>query len=304
MDAYVSLRDALIVNGLLVPMDAQGLYARSGVFEAVVDKIDALITRHRAAEPAAEVLRFPPGIARANFERSGYMKSFPQLVGTVHCFCGDDRAHRSLLSCMGEGGDWMQGQPGSDIVLTPAACYPAYPIVAARGTLPAQGHLVDLLSWCFRREPSIEPTRLQMFRQREWVRMGSADQVMQAREGWMETAQTIINALELPYEIDVANDPFFGRTGQLLANSQREQQHKFELLIPVNDGLGPTACVSFNYHLDKFGEAFGLQTHDGAQAHTGCVGFGMERLAVAMFRHHGFAPASWPETVRAALQWN
>jgi seryl-tRNA synthetase len=303
MDAYMEFRNELVAHGLLTPMGANGVYARSGLFEQVVDHLDQLITRHRAPKPTAEVLRFPPGMARTDFERSGYMKSFPQMVGTVHCFCGDDRAHRNLLSCIAEGGDWTSSQPGSDIVLIPAACYPCYPIVAARGPLPSGGHLVDLQAWCFRREPSLEPTRLQMFRQREWVRMGHSEEVMEAREGWMETAQKLIGSLELPFEIEVANDPFFGRTGQFLVNSQREQQHKFELLIPVNDGLGPTACVSFNYHLDKFGEAFGLHTQDGELAHTGCVGFGMERLTVALFRHHGFVPGEWPLTVRQALQW-
>jgi seryl-tRNA synthetase len=298
-----ALRDALIQHGLLVPMGADGVYARSGLFEQVVERIEAMIT-HAARSDKAETLRFPPGMARQNFERSGYLNSFPQLIGTVHCFCGDDRAHRTLLSCVAEGGDWTTGQSGSDIVLTPAACYPVYPIVAARGALPEGGHLVDLLSWCFRREPSLEPTRLQMFRQREWVRMGSAAQVMAAREGWMERGQALIGALQLPFEIEIANDPFFGRAGQLLANSQREQQHKFELLVPVNDGAGPTACVSFNYHLDKFGQSFGITTQGGDVAHTGCVGFGLERIAVALFRHHGFSPDLWPETVRQALQWS
>ena len=28
----------------------------------------------------------------------------------------------------------------TDLVLTPAACYPVYPAIAARGALPAGGH--------------------------------------------------------------------------------------------------------------------------------------------------------------------
>ena len=296
-----TLCEGLIEHGLLLPMGSDGLYARNGVFERVVDGLKAAVTRARAREMPAEIVSFPPGMARAPFERSGYLKSFPQLAGTVHCFCGDDRAHRRLLACLEEGGDWTEGQPGSDIALIPATCYPIYPILAARGRLPANGALVDLFGWCFRREPSLEPTRLQMFRQREWVRIGAAEQVIAAREDWMARGRACFEALRLPFAIEVANDPFFGRAGQLMANSQREQQHKFELVVPVNDGAGPTACMSFNYHLDKFGEGFGIALHDGSVAHSGCVGFGLERIAVALFRHHGFDPAAWPAPVREAL---
>ena len=52
----------------------------------------------------------------------------------------------------------------SDVVLTPASCYPVYPIIARSGPLPEGGWLVDSASWCFRREPSLDPVRMQMFR--------------------------------------------------------------------------------------------------------------------------------------------
>ena len=56
----------------------------------------------------------------------------------------------------------------------------------------------------------------------------------------------LIEKLRLPFNVDVANDPFFGRAGKLQAESQREQALKFELLIPVNPGQPPTACASFH----------------------------------------------------------
>ncbi len=36
----------------------------------------------------------------------------------------------SLLQCMEVGEDWTKDQKATDIVLTPAACYPLYPTVA------------------------------------------------------------------------------------------------------------------------------------------------------------------------------
>ena len=102
--------------------------------------------------------------------------------------------------------------------------------------------------------------------------------------------------------MDLANDPFFGRGGQLMAVSQIQQSLKFELLIPVMSEEKPTACMSFNYHQDHFGEVWGLHGANGDLMHTGCVAFGMDRLAVAMFATHGLDIEAWPAAVRAALQ--
>jgi hypothetical protein len=59
--------------------------------------------------------------------------------------------------------------------------------------------------------------------------------------------------------------------------------------------------MSFNCHLDHFGDIWGIRTHSGAVAHTGCVAFGMDRLAVAMFARHGLAIDTWPAGVRRTL---
>jgi seryl-tRNA synthetase len=87
-----------------------------------------------------------------------------------------------------------------------------------------------------------------------------------------------------------------------MAESQRVQGLKYELLVPVNSDATPTACVSFNYHLNHFGEAWQIELFDGTQAYSGCVGFGLERLALALFRHHGLDADQWPAEVRSALQ--
>ena len=142
---------------------------------------------------------------------------------------------------------------------------------------------------------------LQMFRQREHVRLGSEDQALAFRETWKERGQAIISSFGLPFEVDIANDPFFGRTGRLLAASQREESLKFELLVPIHAQQHPTACVSFNYHRDLFGRARKIEAASGEPAHTACVGFGVERITLALFKHHGLAVERWPATVRDVL---
>ncbi len=300
MDMQVSYLDRLFEAGLLIDTGVEGLYARSGQFEDVIDAFGRLIEKF-GGQDGAEAIRFPPGMNRAHFEGSGYMKNFPQLAGTVHCFCGNDADHMGMLQCMETGEDWTGGQKASDIVLTPAACYPLYPLVAKRGQLPVGGGLFDIQSYCFRHEPSQDPARQQLFRMREYVRIGKPEDVRAFREDWMERGKKLMAAVELPVEIDVANDPFFGRAGRLMKNNQRDQNLKFELLIPITSTAKPTACMSFNYHQDHFGTTWDLKTADGDTAHTACVGFGLERIALALFHHHGLDPKFWPENVRKAL---
>lgn len=295
-----SLLDQLIAAGLLIPMGVEGLYGKSESFETVLEGLDRLISR-TGADQGAEVMRFPPAITQTIFEESEYLKTFPHFAGTIHCFCGNERDHARVLQCVGEGTDWTGGQKAAGLVLTPAACYPTYKTIARRGPLPAEGITLDLFSYCFRHEPSPEPTRLQFFRMREYVRMGTPAQVLEFRALWLERGAAMMRMLQIPFEVDVANDPFFGRAGRILAASQRDQQLKFELLVPINKNAGPTACLSFNYHQDHFGQIWKLATDQGAVAHTACVGFGMERIVIGLFRHHGFNPQAWPMPVRGAL---
>ena len=65
--------------------------------------------------------------------------------------------------------------------------------------------------------------------------------------------------------------------------------------------LSTTALLSFNYHQDHFGTLYGIKSREGAVVHTACVGFGMERVALALFKAHGFHTNAWPTSVRKSL---
>jgi seryl-tRNA synthetase len=288
-----------IAEALLLPSGIDGVYARTAAFEDVIDGVAALISRHR--EPETEVLRFPPVMSRRQLEKSGYLNSFPHFLGCVCCLNGAEAEIRGAVERFEAGEGWTSALSAADLVLTPAACYPVYPLVASRGEVPAEGLLFDVASDCFRREPSKELDRLQSFRMREYVFIGTPEQIDQFRQRWMKRAQDIAAQLALPCRLEQASDAFFGRGGKLMALSQIEQALKFELLVPVRSAEKPTACMSFNYHRDHFGAAWNLRNTAGEVAHTGCVAFGMDRLALALFATHGVELADWPTPVRTAL---
>ncbi|HEX6245762.1 MAG TPA: amino acid--[acyl-carrier-protein] ligase [Polyangiales bacterium] len=295
--AQAAFRDQLLEAELLVDTGVPGVYGRSATFESVIERFDRYITR-AGSKDAPTRLRFPPVLSRKHFERSGYMGNMPQLAGTIHSFEGAQQDHAALLKCLEQGEDWSGHQKMTDLVLTPAGCYPVYPTL--RGELPRAGRLVDVFSYCFRHEPSPDPARMQLFRMREFVRIGQPEDVRSWRAGWLDRGTQMMQALGLDVHVALANDPFFGRTGKLLAASQREQELKYELVVPITSTEQPTAVLSFNYHQDLFGGLYGIQIED-APAHTGCVGFGMERVALALFKTHGLDPDSWPSHVREAL---
>jgi len=299
-DAYdsKSFYDGLVEHGLIIPVGVPGAFGRGAVFEDVLERFNALVT-DISRDDGAQIFTFPPVIDRSLLERVHYLDSFPHLCGAIHSFFGNELQALALAERVNSGQPWgdLLGQTG--VTLNPAACYPVYPSFA--GTVPEEGRLVTMLNWVYRHEPSMEPTRMQSFRVREFVRVGTPEQVVEWRDMWLQRGLDLLHSLELPANADVASDPFFGRGGRMLAAGQKMQKLKFEVLVPVISLTKPTAVCSFNFHQDHFGTTFGIKTPDGNVANTACLGFGLERIVMALFKTHGFDPKAWPQSVRAKL---
>jgi seryl-tRNA synthetase len=286
--------EELLAHGLLIAGGAPGVYGRGAVFEDIRERVDAAVTR-AAAGDGAEPLRFPPVLPRRYLEDTGYLHSFPHLAGTVFAFDGSEQEGIEMASMADRHEDWTVLQRASDLVLTPAVCYPVYPAVAARGPVPPGGVTIDPGgSYAYRHEPSGDPTRLRMFHMRELVRIGAPGEVAAWREAWCERAPALLGRLGLGASLEVATDPFFGRAGRMLARAQREQELKLEVVVQIA-GPAPTAVASLNLHRDHFAAAHGLELAAGGTAHTGCIGFGLERIALALLHAHGLDPLRWPE---------
>lgn len=296
--AYQQYRAELVAAGLLIPLGPQGLYGRSGVFEGVIEAFEDYVT-HMGAHLNPEVMRFPPMMSRQHYLHTDHINNFPNLMGSVHTFAGGDREHFALLQAKEEGQDWSRQLAATDLMMVPAACYPLYP--TATGTLPEGGRTVDLRSFVFRHEPSVDPARMQQFRQREFVRLGTPKEALAHRNYWLQRGEEMLLAVGLDVKPVLANDPFFGRGGRMMAATQVEQDLKYELVAAVATAEKPTAITSCNYHLDHFGHGFAIKTADGQPAHSACIGFGLERIALALFKKHGFQPRQWPASVKRIL---
>jgi seryl-tRNA synthetase len=290
--------DDLLKHGFIIPTGVKGAYGRGADFEDIVERFNSLVSR-TAKDDGAETFLFPPIVPRTLIEKVGYMDNVPHLSGSLNSFFGTDKEALGLSAKVHAGERWEDMLSPTDVMLTPAACYPVYPMFS--GLLPGKGRLVTVLGWVYRHEPSDEPTRLQAFRMREFIRVGTTDQVVEWRNDWLERGLALMRSLGLPVASDVASDPFFGRAGKMMAASQRDQRLKFEILCPVISEENPTAICSFNWHQDHFSGTFGIRDADGEVASTACLGFGLERVTLALIKHHGFDLAAWPVSVRELL---
>lgn len=295
---YAELRDRLFHAELLFPTGVDGLYGRSGVYQGIANAVDQMVHRWGADIDATEV-HLPPVVARTTFDATDYLASFPDLMGSVHVFHGSDRDHAELVRRVEAGGDWPALLEPGEVVLSPAACHGLYPMCTGR--LPTGGRHYDVSAYCFRHEPSIDPVRMQAFSQHEIVYVGEAEGAERHRDEGMARGLSILRAVGLDVEPVPANDPFFGRLGKALAAGQLEEGLKLEGVTRIYPSGPPTAIISANYHRDHFGRPFAIETGAGDLAHSACVGFGVDRITIALLARHGFDPTVWPESVRLEL---
>ncbi len=112
--------------GLLVATEVDGIYLRSATFERVAAAVDHMVSA-AGADQDAQVLHLPPVMPRSVLERADYVRSFPDLVGSVNTFAGNDEMHGEILRRLERGENWAELFTESDVVLCSAACHLLYP---------------------------------------------------------------------------------------------------------------------------------------------------------------------------------
>lgn len=298
VDAYAEFRQELIGAGLLYGTDVEGLYGRSATFQGIADALDAMVSRW-ASELRATVVHFPPILARTTFAKTNYIESFPDLMGSVHIFRGSDREHAELLRRLESEQDWPALLEPAEVVLASASCHPVYALCS--GEVPEDGRRFEISGYCFRHEPSVDPTRMQAFHMHEVVYVGTPEAAERHRDEGLKRGLAMLTDLGLDMTAVPANDPFFGRLGTVLAVGQLEEALKMEGVTPVCSIEKPTAIMSANCHRDHFGVPFNITTPGGMVAHSSCVAFGVDRITLALLHTHGLEVDQWSAEVRGRL---
>jgi seryl-tRNA synthetase len=258
-----------------------------------------------AADFGAAPQRFPTLISAEKLGRVNYFRAFPHSLTFATHLREDLDVIDNFAQHTAYDDHGLNTPPESfsriEALLSPAVCYHFYfaladkPLPGGQMTATAVGH-------CFRYESnnltSLE--RLWDFTMRELIFVGSADFVLEHREKARQQVEKLFEQVGLAYSVESANDPFFVGEFRKQAAFQNAFQLKYEIRgrLPFKDST--LAVGSYNYHQDFFGRHLNITLPDGKPAHTGCVAFGLERLAYAFLAQFGLDPAKWPAVVREA----
>ena len=102
-------------------------------------------------------------------------------------------------------------------------------------------------------------------------------------------------------EMKKGEDPFFNidddnETGRLKKIFQQRFGVKYELELLLPYQSRSIAAASYNLHLEYFSKAFGIRMEgEKDTVWSGCVGFGLERWALAFLAQHGPEENGWPK---------
>jgi hypothetical protein len=293
--------DDLVASGSAF-RSAQGQVAIGGPMLTALEFLDARL-RDLACSYGAVEYRYPTLLPTSVIESCGYLDSFPHLIMFVSRLRGNAGEYERF------GAARRGGAAVEDVALRfardaghclpPTMCFHTYHQYAGRRLAAGSNAVVTSRGKAFRFESRYARglERLWDFTLRETVFLGSRDFVRSSRRRMMDDVRALLEDLGLAAYCTVGNDPFFAQPGrgtkialQVLAET------KYELRMPLDDRR-TVAVGSFNYADDFFTNRFDIRYDDGSAARTGCVGFGLERLAYAFLCQHGLDPRAWPAAV-------
>ena len=261
--------------------------------------------REMALRFRAEPHLFPSLVGADVLDRCRYLKNFPSSLNLVSHL----REDHAVLQEFARSVEWdghelvydRAGGSGVECLLSPSVCFHWYRWL--RDTRLQQPRVITALGKCFRYESSnlTGLERLWDFTMREIVFVGPAAYVLENRDQLVGLCAAYLDELQMAYEISTATDPFFVDSYAVQAAYQQGFELKFELLAPLPYSHKKLAVGSINYHQDFFGRSFNIQAGN-EPAHTGCLGFGYERLALAFLAQHGLDENQWPRAVADAVR--
>ncbi|MGW3960835.1 hypothetical protein ACWED2_13540 [Amycolatopsis sp. NPDC005003] len=300
--------ERLVADGIAYPV-GEGQVALGEPLLGLMDDLDRVIRRIVTEEFGGTEFRYPTLIPIAALERSGYLTSFPQHAMFATRLRSDVDVYRDFVDSTGRaagggaGAEVLGRCDRVDYCLPPTMCYHTFNQFAGR-PLPEHLSVFTARGKSFRHEARYQRSlaRLWDFTIREIVFLGGREDVLAARERFLDRAMELAGELAVSGRCEVASDPFFGNADSgALATSQRMLELKYELQLDIGPG-DSVAVASFNFHERLFGDSFGISlTGRDTPAFSACVGFGLERLAFALVCQHGPDVANWPDAVRRAL---
>lgn len=285
-----------------------GIYTVGPLISSLIDYFEQdylALADHFDAKP----YRFPTLISAKMLDRVGYFGSFPHSLS----FATHLRTDLDRIADFAKNAHVNENNLSTDMnefakvraLLSPAVCYHLYFTLADK-PLPEENITATAVGNCFRHESSNMEglERLWDFTMREVIFVGKKDWVLSQREEGRKVMTGFLEKMGLNYHIESANDPFFVGEFSKQAAFQSAFQLKYEIRGALPFKQSSLAVGSYNYHQDFFGRHLNITLpQNGEPIHTGCIAFGLERMAYAFLAQHGFDKKKWPEDVRKNVKY-
>ncbi|MGB9640871.1 MAG: hypothetical protein ACPL4H_08140 [Anaerolineales bacterium] len=286
-----------------ISQEAAGVYALGPLLTRLIGWFEGRFV-DLADSFGAQPYRFPTLIPARYMERVGYFRAFPHSLSfATHLHSEldniDQFAQQAACDEHGHLAVPMERFAQIEALLSPAVCYHLYFALADK-PLPNGKVVATAVGNCFRYESSnlTSLERLWNFTMREVIFVGPKEFVLENREIARQRMQNVFEEIGMAYRVESANDPFFIGEFRKQAAFQSAFQLKYEIRARLPFKESTLAVGSYNYHQDFFGRHLNITLPDGSPAHTGCVAFGLERIAFAFLAQFGFDAEKWPQVMK------
>lgn len=261
---------------------------------------------HLTERFSAEAHQFPSLIGADVLERCKYLRSFPHALTLVTHLREDLEAIQNFSRTARWDGRALncnyEDLGHIECLLAPAVCFHCYAWL--QNSRQTASRAFTALGKCFRYESGnlsgLE--RLWDFTMRELIFVGTQEYVLMQRQKAIDESVQLLDEWGLAYEIRSATDPFFIEEYASAGVFQRAFALKFEVQATLPYKRKALAIGSFNFHQDYFGRSLAINDAENGPSHTGCVGFGLERVALAFLAQHGLNHNDWPLPVAREMR--
>jgi seryl-tRNA synthetase len=281
-----------------VKFTGRGRAVYGGITKLAVDALDELLER-LAIEHGAVPQNYPSTVNQTSMIRCGYLRAFPHHAMFVAATAESSQALKGVAESV-EGSDIAAGLLGPhDQVLSPTVCYHCFEALQGESL---DASIYTAVGPCHRFEilAGASLDRLQTYRMREAIVFGGAGRIIATLDTFLEKTESMLKRWNVPYRVATATDPFFMGALSTKAYFQTVFELKRELQVRLDFNGRWLAIASFNNHQQSLTQAFGISGGDG-KLDSGCVGWGLERFAYALFARFGTDCAQWPPELRADL---
>ncbi len=280
-----------------------GVFALQGGFLKCLNDLDSIF-KSFALERKAIEQHFQPTLPAKSLVENGYISSFPQHPLFVASVIRDANQIKTLSRDAKEKSidnlhEWLDNKLDThDQVLSPTVCYHCFETLRNQ-EIPTDGVQYTAIASCHRNESrNISGlSRLQTFTMREIIFFGAVDYVESCRNEILAHFQSYLVALGLKFRVVTASDPFFtsGAEAKRVYQSVLALKYEIQAYLPHSDSW--ISVASFNNHQQALVSPYRISFESDAELHSGCVGYGYERLAYAMYSQFGCEESSWPKAL-------